>query len=112
MVGIILKMNFNDNDDEDIVLDTDEELSELGALQELDNIIDIRTQEVLNSGDVFEKIKAFKACQKILHQAEMLNPVHLLVISVNPMGQFYIMSNDPTPQAAVYLMEEAKKRLL
>lgn len=99
--------NDNDNEESDA-----EEFEPLGSLVELDNLIDLRTKQTLDSLDVFQRLQGFKATQKLLHQAEMLNPVRGVIIVVDGNNELYLMSTSHEPSEVLHLLEVAKKRLV
>lgn len=98
----------HDNDNDNI---EEEELESKGSLLELNNLIDYKTKQVLDSLDIFEKIQGFKATQKLLHQAEMLNPVKGVIILVDAKNELYLMSSSHEPAEVLHMIEVAKKRL-
>lgn len=100
----------HDNDNENPNINEEEE-EEVGSLLELNNLFDIKSKQVLDSLDIFKRMEGFRATQRVLHQAEMLNPVKGVVILVDSKNELYLMSSSHDPAEVLHLIEIAKKRL-
>ena len=88
------------------------ELEKTGGMVELNNLIDIKTKQVLDAANIYEKVEGFRKSQKLFHQAEMLNPVKTIIITVDTKGELYLLSTSHDPAEVLHMMESAKKRLV
>jgi hypothetical protein len=88
------------------------ETEKVGGLVELQNLIDIKTKQVLSSVNMLEKMEGFQKSKKLLHQAEMLNPVKTIIITIDTKGELYLLSTSHEPSEVLHMMESAKKRLV